>query len=120
MGGVVGLDVGDVAHTAAGQQLELGKAGTEFTHHRDIRTRTGPDAREVEHDHLPYAGVPQPCQRLRRSESGQLAVGRDDAPRPEVEAEHERGVRELRPQPLERGLVRERLGADHDGRRGPR
>jgi hypothetical protein len=44
-------------------------------------------------------------------------VGREDAASPEVEAEHERGIRELRPQPLERRLVRERLGTDHDARR---
>jgi (4-(4-[2-(gamma-L-glutamylamino)ethyl]phenoxymethyl)furan-2-yl)methanamine synthase len=112
-----GAQVADVAHTPAGQKLELGKAGAELAHQRDVGTRTGPDAREVEHDHFPHAGVPQPCQRLGRSEPGQLGVGREDPPRPDVEAEHERGIRELRPQPLERGLVRERLGADNDARR---
>jgi probable H4MPT-linked C1 transfer pathway protein len=112
-----GAQVGEVPDAAAGQQLELGKAGTELAHQRDVGPRTGPDAREVEHDHLPHAGVRQPCQRLGRSEPGQLGVGREDLRRPKVEAEHEWGIRELRPQPLERGLVRERLGADHHARR---
>ena len=112
-----GAQVGDVAHAAAGQQLELGKAGTELAHQRDVGTRAGPDAREVEHDHLPHAGALEPCQRLGGSEAGQLRVGREDAARPEVEAEHERRVGELRPQALERRQVRERLGADHDARR---
>ena len=108
--------VGDVADAAAGQQVDLGKAGAELAHQREVGTRTGPDAREVEHDHLPQAGVSQPCQRLGRTEPGQLGVGREDAARPKVEAQHERGVRELRPQPLERSLVHESLGADHDAR----
>jgi (4-(4-[2-(gamma-L-glutamylamino)ethyl]phenoxymethyl)furan-2-yl)methanamine synthase len=112
-----GAQVGDVAYAAAGQQLEPGEAGAELAHQRDVGARIGPDAREVEHDHLPQAGVPQPRQRLRRSEPGQLGIGREYAARPEVQAEHERGVRELRPQPLERSLVRERLGADHDASR---
>jgi (4-(4-[2-(gamma-L-glutamylamino)ethyl]phenoxymethyl)furan-2-yl)methanamine synthase len=112
-----GTQVGEVADAAAGQQLELGKAGTEVAHQRDVGPGTGPDAREVEHDHLPHAGVRQPCQRLGRSEPGEFGVGRQDPRRPEVEAEHEWGIRELRPQPLERGLVRERLGADHNARR---
>jgi len=34
-----GAQVGDVADAAAGQQLDLGKAGTEFAHQRNIRTR---------------------------------------------------------------------------------
>ena len=112
-----GAQVGDVAHAAAGQQLELGKAGAELAHQGNIRTRAAANAREVEHDHLPHAGARQPAQRLRRSVPSQLGVGREDAARPEVEAEHERGVRELGSQPLERGLVRERLGADHYARR---
>ena len=112
-----GTQVGEVAHAAAGQQLELGKAGAELAHQRDVGACAGSDAREVEHDHLPHAGLPQQRQRLGRSEPAQVGVGREDAARPEVEAEHERGVRELGPQPLERGLVRERLGADHDARR---
>jgi hypothetical protein len=77
-----GAQVGDVAHAAAGQQLELGKAGTELAHQRDIRTRAGPDAREVEHDYLSHAGALEPCQRLGGSELGQLRAGRQDAARP--------------------------------------
>jgi hypothetical protein len=112
-----GAQVGDVAHPAAGQQLELGKAGAEAAHQREVGTGAGSHAREVEHDDLAYAGLRESCQRLGRSKPGQLGVRREDTARPEVEAEHERGVRELRPQPLEGALVRERLGADHDARR---
>jgi (4-(4-[2-(gamma-L-glutamylamino)ethyl]phenoxymethyl)furan-2-yl)methanamine synthase len=109
--------VGDVAHAAAGQQLELGKAGTQLPHQRDVGARTGTYACEVEHDHLPHARARQPCQRLGRSEPGEPGVGREDVARPEVEAEHKRGVRQLRPQPIQRSLLGERLGADHDARR---
>jgi probable H4MPT-linked C1 transfer pathway protein len=112
-----GAQIGKVAHAAAGQQLELGKAGAQLAHQCDIGTSLGADAREVENDHLPQAGAAQPRQRVCRSELGQLGVGREDPARPEVEAEHERGVREFGPQPLERRRVRERLGADRDVRR---
>jgi hypothetical protein len=64
-----GAQVGDVAHAAAGQQLEPGKAGAELAHLRDVGARTGTDAREVEHDRFAEAGVLQPCQRLGRPES---------------------------------------------------
>ena len=112
-----GAQVGEVSHAATGQQLELGEAGAELAHQRDVRTRAGPDARDVEHNHLPHAGVAQPRQRLARTEPGQLAVRRQDAAGAEVEAERQRGVPELGPQPLERGQVRERLGADHHAHR---
>jgi (4-(4-[2-(gamma-L-glutamylamino)ethyl]phenoxymethyl)furan-2-yl)methanamine synthase len=112
-----GSQVADVSHAAAGQQLQLGKAGTELAHERDVGTRLGPYAREVEHDHLAHPGVPHPCQRLGRAEPGQSGVSREDTARPEVEAEHEGRFRELGPQPRERSLTRERLGADHHARR---
>jgi probable H4MPT-linked C1 transfer pathway protein len=112
-----GAQVGDVAHAAAGQQLELGKAGAELAHQRDVGARAGPDAREVEHDHLPHAGRFQPRQRLARAEPGEPEVGREDASRPQVETEYERGVRQLHPQPLEPRMVRERLRADDNARR---
>ena len=108
--------VGEVAHAAAGQQLEVGKAGTELAHQRDVGACARSDAGEIEHDHLPHAGLPQQPQRLGRSKPAQVGSGRDDAVPPEVEAEHERGVGELRPQPPERGRIRQRLGADHDAR----
>ena len=109
-----GPQVGGVAHPAAGQQLQPGQAGAELAQQRDVGARPGPYAREVQQDHLPHAGVAQPHRRLGRSEPGKLGIGREHAARPEVEAEHQRRVRELGPQPLERGRVRERLGADHD------
>jgi (4-(4-[2-(gamma-L-glutamylamino)ethyl]phenoxymethyl)furan-2-yl)methanamine synthase len=112
-----GAQVGDVSHAAAGQQHQLGKAGAELAHERDVGTRLGPYARKVEHDHLAHPGVPHPCQRLGRAEPGQPGIPREDAASPEVEADHERGVRELGPQPLERSLTRKRLGADHHARR---
>ena len=64
-----GAQVGDVAHAAAGQQLELGKAGAELAHQRDVGARAGSDAREVEHDHLAHAGVAPaaPAPRPRRA-----------------------------------------------------
>jgi probable H4MPT-linked C1 transfer pathway protein len=106
-----------VAHATGGQQLELGKAGAELAHQRDVRAGAGSDAREVEHDHLPQPGVRQPRQRLARAEPGQLDVARDDASRPQIEAERERGVRQLSAQPFELRMVRERLRADDDARR---
>ncbi len=112
-----GAQVGGITYAAAGQHLQPWKAGAQVSDQRDVGTRVGPDAREVEHDHLPHPGAPQPRQRLRRSEPGQLRVRRENAARPEVEAEHERGVRQLRPKPLERSIVRERLGPDHHARR---
>ena len=112
-----GAQVGDVPHAAAGQQLELGKAGAELAHQRDVGARAGSDAREVEHDHLPHARLrPAAPARppLRAGRGRHRARGRGP---PEVEAEHERGVGKLRPQPPERGRVRQRLGADHHARR---
>ena len=108
--------VGEVAHAAAGQQLEVRKAGTELAHQRDVGACARSDAGEVEHDHLPHAGLPKQPQRLGCSKPAQVGIGRDDAVPPEVKAEHERGVGELRPQPPERGRIRQRLGADHDAR----
>jgi (4-(4-[2-(gamma-L-glutamylamino)ethyl]phenoxymethyl)furan-2-yl)methanamine synthase len=112
-----GVQVGSVTHAAPRQHLAVGKAGGELTNKRDVGARSGSDAGEVEDDHLADAGGTQSRQRLGRSEPGQLGVGRDHAAGPEVEAQHDWGVRELRPQPPERGPVRERLGADHDSRR---
>ena len=112
-----GAQVGEVTDATTGQQLQLGKAGAEVAYQRDVRTRAGPDAREVEHDHLPYSGLPEPCERLGRSEPRQPGVGREQAAVPKVEAEYERGVRKRGPQPLELGLARKCLGADHDARR---
>ena len=63
-----------------------------------------------------YAAASEPRQRLGRSEPCELGVGGYDLPRAQVEAQHERGVRQLRPQALERGLVRQAFGADHDAR----
>jgi hypothetical protein len=111
-----GAQVGEVAHAAAGQQLELGKAGAEIAHQGDVGTGPGSDTCEVEHDHLPHARASQPCQRLGRSEPGELGIGREDATLPKVEAEHERGVGKLRPQLLQRRLVRKRFSADQDAR----
>jgi probable H4MPT-linked C1 transfer pathway protein len=115
-----GGQVSDVAHAAADQQLEVGKAEAELAHQRKVGARARPDAREVEQDHFPNAGALQPPQRLGRTEPGQLDVGRDDASRLQVEAEHERGVRQLCAQPLELILARERLRADDDARRAQR
>jgi (4-(4-[2-(gamma-L-glutamylamino)ethyl]phenoxymethyl)furan-2-yl)methanamine synthase len=112
-----GAEIVEVSHAAPGEQLELGKAGAKLAHQRDVRTRAGPDAGEVEDDHLLRARVLQPRQRLGGCEPGQLRRGREDAARPQIEAEHERGIRQLLKEPLERALVRERLGADHDARR---
>jgi probable H4MPT-linked C1 transfer pathway protein len=106
-----------VTHAAAHEQLELGKADAELAHQRDVGPRAGPDAREVEHDHLAHAGGSQPGQGLRRTEPGQLDVRREDPSRPQVEAEHERGVRLLRPKQLELIPAGERLRADDDARR---
>ncbi len=111
-----GTQVGGVADAAAGQQLEFGKAGAELGHQRDVWTGAGSHACEVEHDHLPHAGGRQSCQHLGRAEPGQVRVAGEDAVRPQVEAEHQRGVREVRPQSLDRGPAREGLGADHDAR----
>ena len=85
--------VGRVAHAAAGQQLEVRKAGVELAHQRDVWARFGAHACEVEHDHLVHLVVSQPPQRLGRPEPGQLRFARENATRPQVQAEHERGVR---------------------------
>jgi (4-(4-[2-(gamma-L-glutamylamino)ethyl]phenoxymethyl)furan-2-yl)methanamine synthase len=100
--------VGEVAHAAAGKQLELGKARAQLAHQLDLWACAGPDPRQVEHDHLAY-GARQARQCLGGSEPRQPGVRRDDAPVAEIEAEHEREAR----QQLERRCVRERLGADH-------
>jgi hypothetical protein len=84
--------VARIAHPAAGQQLEVGKARVELAHQRDVGARLGAHACEVEHDHLAYCLVVQPCKRFRRSEPGQLRVPRENATSPQVQAEHERGV----------------------------
>ena len=112
-----GAQVGEVPHAAAGQQLELGKAGAELAYQCDVGACAGSDAREVEHDHLAHAGLAQQRERLGRSEPAQAGVAREDAVPPEVEAEHEWGVGQLCPQPPERGRVRQRLGADHNALR---
>ena len=112
-----GAQVGDVPHTAAGQQLDLREAGAELAHQRDVGARAGPDAGEVEDDHLPHARLPQQRQRVGRSEPAELGIAREDALPSEVEAQHERGAGKLRPQSRERGRVRQRLRADHHARR---
>ncbi len=109
-----GAQVAEVAHATAGQYLDLGEAGAELAHQRDVGTRLGPHAGEVQHDHLPRARASQPFERLCRTETGQGGIGGEDAPRPEVEAEHERRVREAGPESLECSDVRERLSADHN------
>jgi (4-(4-[2-(gamma-L-glutamylamino)ethyl]phenoxymethyl)furan-2-yl)methanamine synthase len=101
--------VGHVAHAAACQQLEVGKAHTQLAHQLDLRTLPRPDAREIEHDHLTHAGALEARQRLGGTELRQLPVRRQQAAVAEVEAQHEREVH----QPFKRRPVRERLGADH-------
>ena len=101
--------VGEVAHAAAGQQLEVRKARAQLAYQFDLRARAGPDPREIEHDHLTYAGARQARQRLGGIEPSELGVWREEAAGAEIEAEDERKVRH----PLECRLVRERLGADH-------
>jgi hypothetical protein len=54
-----GAQVGKVPHAAAGQQLDFGKAGAERAYQCDVGACAGSDAREVEHDHLPHAGLPE-------------------------------------------------------------
>jgi (4-(4-[2-(gamma-L-glutamylamino)ethyl]phenoxymethyl)furan-2-yl)methanamine synthase len=112
-----GVQVGEVAHSAARQQLELGKAGAELAYQGDVGACAGSDAREVEHDHLAQAGLPQQRECPGRSQPAEVGIARKDAVPAEVEAEHERGVREFCPQPPERGRLRQRLGADHDALR---
>ena len=104
-----GAQVGEIAHAAAGQQLEVRKAPAQLAYQLDLRTRAGPDPREIEHDHLTHAGARQARQRLGGTEPSELGVRREETAIAEIEAEDEREVR----QPPERRLVRERLGADH-------
>jgi hypothetical protein len=81
--------VARVAHAAAGQEREVGEAGAEAAHQRHVGARIGAHACEVEHDHLaPFAGR-QPRKRFARPEPGKLRVGRENATRPQVEAENE-------------------------------
>src|SRR3954449_5203110 len=51
----------DVAHAAAGEQLEVGKGGVELGDQRDVRARAAAHTGEVEHDHLAQFCTAQAC-----------------------------------------------------------
>ena len=50
----------DVAHAAAGEQLEVGEGGVDLGDEPDVGSLATADAREVEDDDLAQAGAPQP------------------------------------------------------------
>ena len=109
-------EVGGVAHPAAGEQLDLRATGMELSHKRHVRSRAGADAREVEDDRLACAGVGEARKGVGRADVGRPRAGPAHAPGAQVEAEYERRIRQLGPEPPERRRAGQRLGADHDAR----
>jgi (4-(4-[2-(gamma-L-glutamylamino)ethyl]phenoxymethyl)furan-2-yl)methanamine synthase len=111
-----GAEIGDVSHTTAGQQLEHRKARAELADQRDVGACGGSHASEVENDHLAHIRLREERERVGRAQPAEAGVGRENSLLPEIEAEHEWGVGQLRPQPGQRGPVGQRLGTDHDAR----
>ena len=105
-----------VAHPAAREQLDVREAGMQLVQQRHVGSLAGADPREVEHDRLLYAGLREARERVDRVDAAQRGVGRDEASAAQVEAEHERRVRQLGLEAPERVRAGQRLGADHDPR----
>ena len=80
-GGVERPQVVDVAHAAAGQQLEVREGAVELGDQRDVRARAAAHAREVEHDRLAQAGAVQAREGVERGQARELRVGRQHAAR---------------------------------------
>jgi len=57
--GADGAQVLDVAHAAAGEQLEVGKRSVDLGNQREVRPRPAAHARDVEHDRLAQVGAVQ-------------------------------------------------------------
>ena len=113
-GGVERAQVLDVAHAAAGQQLEVREGGVELGDQRDVRARAAAHARQVEHDRLAQAGAVQAREGVERRQARELRVGRQHAAVAQVDAEDQGAVGQLREQAVERVGAGQRLRPDDD------
>ena len=66
----------DVAHAAAGEQLEVAERGVELGDQPDVRPRAAAHPREVEHDHLAQPRAVQARHGVERRQARELRVGR--------------------------------------------
>ena len=91
----------DVAHAAAGEQLEVGEGGMDLGDQPDVRARAAAHPRQVEHDRLAQPRAVQARHGVERRQAGELRVGRQ--PRPSRRsALRTRRLGKLREQTVER------------------
>ena len=94
--------VADVAHAAAGEQLEVGEGGVDLGDQPDVRSRAAAHPCQVEHDHLAQSRAVQTRHGVERRQAGEPRVGRQRAAVAQVDAQDDGAVGKLREQPVER------------------